>query len=98
MVSGHFRRPNMTFQWNDEIYIPDLHSRITILDRDDNLIAHLCEWENGCQLPNWPDFPHAMRRQPGKFTSPHGIYVDEEGSMYVVEWIEDGRIAKLKRS
>ena len=34
-------------------------------------------------------------RFPGKFVSPHGLWVDEGDTIYVVEWLEDGRVTRL---
>ncbi len=35
--------------------------------------------------------------KPGRFNSPHGVDVDTDGNVYVVEWIVGGRIIKLER-
>ena len=93
---GILRQPCTTIQFSDEIYIPDLLSRLTILDKDDKLIAHLGEYEEGWKLEGWPNIAHTLR-QPGKFTSPHDMHVDAQGNIYVAEWISDGRVSKLKR-
>jgi hypothetical protein len=33
---------------------------------------------------------------PGKFVCPHGACFDHEGNIYVVEWVEVGRVSKLR--
>ncbi len=96
ITEGMLRLPCTTDQHEDEIYIPDLHSRLTILDRDDQLIMHLGERENGWEIPGWPNIDHSLR-QTGNFTSPHDLHVDRRGNIYVAEWISDGRITKLER-
>ena len=96
ITGGMLRLPCTTVQYRDEIYIPDLHSRVTILDKDDKLIAHVGERENGWEIAGWPNIAHELR-QVGNFTSPHDLHVDGAGNVYVVEWISDGRITKLKR-
>jgi len=88
--------PCTTDQWQDEIYIPDLHSRLTVLDKNDNLITHLGERANGWQIQGWPNIAHDLR-QVGNFTSPHDLHVDGKGNIYVAEWISDGRVTKLQR-
>lgn len=93
---GMLRLPCTTEQYGDELYIPDLHSRLTILDKDDNLIAHIGEREAGWKIEGWPNIDHSLR-EVGSFTSPHDLHVDGSGNIYVAEWISDGRISKLQR-
>jgi DNA-binding beta-propeller fold protein YncE len=96
LTEGMLRLPCTTIQYQDEIYIPDLHSRMTILDKNDQLIAHVGEREEGWKIAGWPNIDHSLR-QVGNFTSPHGLHVDKQGNVYMVEWISDGRITKLAR-
>jgi DNA-binding beta-propeller fold protein YncE len=95
MVNNDLLHPCSFFQYQDELYIPDLHSRITILDKEDKLITHLGETRN-FQVKGWPNLAKEDL-EPGKFSSPHGICVDAHGDIYLVEWIEYGRITKLVR-
>lgn len=96
ITEGMLDLPCTSDQYGDEIYIPDLHSRLTILDKDDRLVTHLGERERGWEIPGWPNIDHALR-QVGNFTSPHDLHVDGSGNIYVAEWINDGRITKLAR-
>jgi DNA-binding beta-propeller fold protein YncE len=80
----------------DEVYIPDLNSRVTILDGEDRLITHLGEDQQAYKQKGWPNLPKSYYR-PDKFSSPHGVCVDSRGDVYVVEWISDGRVTKLVR-
>lgn len=82
--------------FGDEVYIPDLNSRVTILDDRDRLITHLGEDQQAYKQKGWPNLPKSYFR-PDKFSSPHGVCVDSEGNVYVAEWISDGRITKLVR-
>jgi hypothetical protein len=34
---------------------------------------------------------------PGKFVCPHGACFDHDGNIFVVEWVEVGRVTKLRR-
>ena len=34
---------------------------------------------------------------PGKFVCPHGACFDHEGNIFVVEWVEVGRVSKLRK-
>ncbi len=75
--------------------IPDLAARVTLLDRDNKVIAHLGEDSTG----DWQE----LRKKPrgefraGKFVSPHGACFDHAGNIFVTEWVEVGRVTKLRR-
>jgi len=77
------------------LLVPDLEARVTLLDGQDRLIAHLGEDPSG----TWGE----LRRQPrerfpaGRFICPHSACFDAEGDIFVVEWVEEGRVTKLKR-
>ena len=34
---------------------------------------------------------------PGQFICPHGACFDHKGNIYVVEWVEVGRVTKLQK-
>jgi hypothetical protein len=34
---------------------------------------------------------------PGKFVCPHGACFDHDGNIFVVEWVEVGRVTKLRK-
>ena len=34
---------------------------------------------------------------PGKFVCPHGACFDHAGNIFVVEWVEVGRVSKLRK-
>ncbi|MCA9025354.1 MAG: peptidase [Planctomycetaceae bacterium] len=81
------------------LLVPDLHARITLLDVNNEVIAHLGHdpsWLEEVLADNF-----AMRRQPerwvaGKFVHPHDACFDHEGNIYVAEWVAIGRVSKLK--
>lgn len=93
-VTDEQNMPCCFFQHGDEIVIPDLFGRVTILDRDNKLIAHLGYNERVWTWDGYPNIPHS-KREPGKFISPHAVCVDDNGDIYVVEWVSDGRVTKL---
>lgn len=95
-VEHHLDLPCSFYFWGDEVYLPDLNSRVTVLDRQDRLITHLGEDQQAYKQQGWPNLPKSYFR-PDKFSSPHGVCVDSQGNVYVAEWISDGRITKLVR-
>ena len=110
ITKADVRYPCATFHRDDLLYIPDLFSRVSIFDQHNKKLADLGDYVDGKPLTSWDDFgskypdlkgyPNipANKRLPNKFISPHALWVDRAGSIYVVEWIEDGRVTKLTRA
>lgn len=75
--------------------IPDLDARVTLMDQDNKVIEHLGEDD--------PKAARALRTKtrdaftPGKFVCPHGACFDHKGNIFVVEWVEVGRVTKLRK-
>ena len=95
-VPGLLRKPCTTEQWKDELYIPDLFSRLTILDGQDRLAAHLGDWPDCWKIEGWPNLPPSDWRV-GQFSSPHDLHVDRQGNIYLAEWLSNGtgKVTKL---
>ena len=70
-----------------------LKSRVTLFDRNDTLIAHLGDGGDfaGIRTQGREAFT------PGKFIAPHGGIFDSHGNIFIVEWVEVGRVTKLRR-
>ena len=88
---------------NAEIYkgllvIPELHARISILDKDDNVIARLGDdvarvtGKDGGAIRG-----DSKKWQNGKFVHPHDACFDADGNILVAEWVATGRISKLRK-
>src|SRR5688500_7497337 len=56
-VTGDLRRPCCFFQFGEDLYIPDLESRVTIIDRNDKLITHLGD-SDLYKTPKWPNIQY----------------------------------------
>lgn len=95
-VTNDMDMPCSFYYDGDEMYFPDLHSRVTIFDKNDRLITHLGEDQQAYKQQGWPNLPKSYYR-PDRFSSPHGVCVDSKGNVYVAEWIIDGRMTKLAR-
>lgn len=83
----------------DLMLVPDLHCRITILDKENNVIVHLGDdaaWREVAlkgfkmrgQRPKW---------EAGKFVHPHDACFDKDGNIFVTEWVKTGRVTKLRK-
>src|SRR5579871_3875889 len=80
--------------YKDTIVVPDLQARVTLLDKDNKIILHLGE----PTVPNPP--PTTENRSdfiPGQFVQPHGAIFDHAGNIFVAEWVEIGRVTKLRK-
>jgi hypothetical protein len=86
----------------DLLLIPDLQARVTLLGKDNQVIAHLGE------DPEWRaevlKEGMKLRRNkqgdgwvPGKFLHPHDACFDAQGNILVAEWVDSGRITKLRK-
>lgn len=86
----------------DVLLVPDLSARITLLDKDNKVITHLGE------DPEWraavlKDGMKLRREEKGegwvsgKFLHPHDACFDADGNIFVAEWVNTGRITKLRK-
>jgi hypothetical protein len=95
-ITFDLRQPCCSYGWKDEMYIPDLQSRVTKLDRNNDLICHVGDRPGFWRTEGWPNIPEELWER-GAFSSPHGCVVDSSGDLYVAEWISCSRVTKLKR-
>ncbi len=91
---GTVRNPCCFYQHKENLFIPDLASRLTILDAADQLVTHLGDGKEANGLTSKPD----SQTNPSLFAAPHSMCVDSKGSLYVVEWIPTGRPRKFKHT
>lgn len=91
-VTEELRSPCHFHTHGNDLLIPDLEARVTIFDRQNKLIAH---------LGDGGDFGLRDKARdqfiPGKFIAPHGGIFDRRGNIFIVEWVEVGRVTKLER-
>jgi hypothetical protein len=96
-ILGTTKMPCNLDERNGNIVIPDLLSKVVILDRKNNVVASLGEGEYS--KDDWS----SVRNQapgtfvPGRFVCPHGACFDHAGNIFVVEWVEAGRVTKLRK-
>ncbi len=95
-VTEELRHPCHFDQRGQELLVPDLFGRVTILDGADRLVVHLGDNPGVEKRPAYPNLART-ERSPGRFISPHAGIWDNDGNIYIVEWISDGRIIKLQR-
>ena len=80
------------------LLVPDLYARVSLFDREDQAIVHLGNdpaWTaevKKMQIRNDPS-----KWIPGKFVHPHDACYDRHGNIFVTEWVQTGRVTKLRR-
>lgn len=95
-ISGTNLPCHFGFYNNGDAVVPDLGARVTLLDRDNRVITQLGD---DSAANTWKDLRKEPRDHfiPGKFVCPHGACFDHAGNIFVVEWVEVGRVSKLRR-
>jgi hypothetical protein len=92
IAKGDVRMPCHFDIRGSAMVVPDLLARVTLLGPDDKPLVHLGDGTD-----------YALRDKPrekfiaGKFIAPHGACFDRDGNVLVVEWVEVGRVTKLRR-
>lgn len=83
----------------EELLIPDLHARVTILDKNNEVLVHLGYDENWTRevLEGFKMRTEPSRWEPGRFVHPHDACYDKDGNLFVVEWAPTGRVSFLRR-
>ena len=96
-ILGTSKMPCNLYERNGDVVIPDLLSKVIILDRKNNVVASLGEGE--VSKADWSTVRNQAPRTfvPGRFVCPHGACFDHEANIFVVEWVEAGRVTKLRR-
>jgi hypothetical protein len=96
-ILGTTKMPCNLHERNGDVVIPDLLSKVVILGRNNRVVASLGEGEYSKE--EWDtarnQAPGAFA--PGRFVCPHGACFDHEGNIFVVEWVESGRVTKLRK-
>ena len=80
---------------NGDVVVPDLFARVTLMDKDNKIITNLGDDSESKYMET-----RKMTRdhfKPGKFVCPHGACFDHTGNIFVVEWVEVGRVTKLTK-
>ncbi len=94
-VSGFTAPCHFNIHKNGDVVLPDLFARVTLLDASNRTIL---------QLGDDSGSPYMQTRKmtrdhftPGKFVCPHGACFDSTGNILVVEWVEVGRVSRLRK-
>ncbi|MBZ2186961.1 MAG: hypothetical protein K7J46_19820 [Bryobacter sp.] len=83
---------------NGLLLMPDLKAVVTLFDRANRPVAHLGDGRQ----PDGKTYENLRNLNrdaftPGKFIAPHAACFDPDGNIFVAEWVEVGRITRLRR-
>tara|TARA_B110000116_G_scaffold130409_1_gene113223 strand:+ start:244 stop:1248 length:1005 start_codon:yes stop_codon:yes gene_type:complete len=101
--SDYFDRPTVFANYGDNLLVGELNARLTVVGPNDELVGYIGDNTPVSEEPAWPNEPdendiprRTSRLVEGLFNSPHGITSDNDGNIYVSEWLIGGRYTKLR--
>jgi hypothetical protein len=84
--------------YQELLLVPELHARISILDQKNQAVTRLGDDVARITGPGGDQIRNDSKRwQQGKFVHPHDACFDQEGNIFVAEWVNTGRISRLRR-
>lgn len=86
----NLRLPCCFYEHKGLMFVPELGARVTILDGDDKVAAHLGDGQ-GIKAPE-------IDKHPDKFATPHALTVAGNGDFYIVEWLPNGRVRRFRHT
>jgi hypothetical protein len=84
-------------QYKDLVVVPDLQCRVSLFDKNNKLLGHLCDGAYAGRQGQLRQSQNRADFEPGKFITPHGAWFDHAGNIFVAEWVEIGRVTKLRK-
>lgn len=80
------------------LLVPDLHARVSLFDAKNEPVVHLGhdpEWLK--EVKKFKIRRDEKQWKEGKFVHPHDACFDKDGNIFVVEWVQTGRVTLLKK-
>jgi DNA-binding beta-propeller fold protein YncE len=93
VLQRNLRMPAAVIVRGDYVAIAELQGRVTILGKDNSIVAQLGDNPNEKQRANYGLEPAQWTE--GIVNSPHGIAFDRSGNVIVSEWSKFGRVHKF---
>ena len=90
------RLPSAFSVRGDELAVAELEGRVTILDKDGKVIAHIGQNDNVSEVHVNTTPPSVWKE--GLFYEPHGLTFDKDGNLLVTEFNQYGRITRVTRN
>jgi hypothetical protein len=83
--------------WKNLLLVPELHARITLLNEKNEVVARLGDDVENVVKKKTVNRGKTQTWKAGKFVHPHDACFGANGDIYVAEWVQTGRVTKLKR-
>ncbi len=93
VLQRNLRMPAAAHVAGDYIAVAELQGRVTILGKDNSIVAELGDNPNTSQRANYGLEPKQWT--DGICNSPHGVTFDKSGNVIVSEWTQFGRLHKF---
>jgi hypothetical protein len=90
------RLPSAFSVHGNELAVAELEGRVSILDKDGRVIAHIGQNDNPSEVHVNTTPPSVWRE--GLFYEPHGLAFDAAGNLLVTEFNQYGRITRVTRN
>jgi hypothetical protein len=74
--------------------VPELEARVTLLNGKNEIVASFGQGPENFREVRLLDRAAFI---PGQFVAPHGACFDHDGNLFVAEWVEIGRVTKLRK-
>jgi DNA-binding beta-propeller fold protein YncE len=93
VIQKDLRMPAAVHIHGEYAMFPELQGRVTVLDKDGNIVARVGDNPNQKQRANYGLDPSQWT--DGICNSPHGGSFDKDGNLIVTEWSKFGRVEKF---
>lgn len=96
--------PSVFGHFGEYMVVGELKARLVLLDKQDRIVGYIGDGTHHVAKPGWPNRKDAADQNikplddipVGEFNSPHGMACDENGDIYVSEWLLGDRFTKLE--
>lgn len=84
--------------WKDLMCVPELKARLTLLDSKNQVVSVLGDDVKRVTAKDGGGIRNDSKKwQQDKFVHPHDACFNAAGDIFVAEWVQTGRVSKLKR-
>lgn len=95
-VATGLRLPSAVVTHGDLLAIGELKGRVTLLDKENQVVAYLGTNEVAGEIGTNRTEPAKWR--PGAFNAAHGVAFNADGDLFVTEWSLFGRVHRFDRA
>src|SRR5205814_234595 len=95
VIQRNLRMPAAVHIRGDYALIPELQGRVTVLNKEGNIVAQVGDNPDERQRANFGLPPDQWKE--GICNSPHGASIDKDGNLIVTEWSQFGHLHKFTR-